>query len=301
MNKFGRNYQLAVEGDTGTILVTLPFTMEFDITRNVLSSANVCSIRVLNLGKTDRNSIRNNINDFALRTITLQAGYGSIMPLIFSGMINQAWSVREGVDWVSQIESLDAGFSYGTNNTQPIPVIPKGTKIVDEITTVISNLPGVQSGQVTIGAIGSNGTVSSKQHSHNKHPTEVLREIDPTRDFFIDLNKVYFLANNEYYYTPNVPTISSANGLLGTPQRESYTLHFDMLLEPSIRIGQIINLQSSTDTTVNGIYKVISLHHKGMISPAICGEAITTVGLFAPSLGGQTGYGGQLIQVGGPN
>ena len=51
MNKFGRNYLLTVQDDVGVLLstVTLPITIEFDITRNTLASANVCQIRLYNL------------------------------------------------------------------------------------------------------------------------------------------------------------------------------------------------------------------------------------------------------------
>src|ERR1017187_1050595 len=98
MDKFGRNYILTVETQNNDLLIIQPpFTVEFDITRNTLTSANVCSIRIYNLSQNNRNKIRFNIMDTGdFRSVQLQAGYGTNLPIIFSGNITQAWSVREG-------------------------------------------------------------------------------------------------------------------------------------------------------------------------------------------------------------
>jgi hypothetical protein len=38
-----------------------------------------------------------------------------------------------------------------------------------------------------------------------------------------------------------------------------------------------------TEPQLNGQYKVVSIKHQGTISDAVCGDAITTVGLFNPT------------------
>ena len=53
-----------------------------------------------------------------------------------------------------------------------------------------------------------------------------------------------------------------------------------MLFEPRLTLGQIINLQSTTNKQYNGLYKVVGFTHRGTISPAVCGDLRTTVNLF---------------------
>src|ERR1044071_7823759 len=98
MDKFGRNYQLSIQTQSGTTLtVGLPFTLEMDITRNTLTSANVCQLRIYNLSEVNQNQIRFNASDYgSFRQIELRAGYGEFLTTIFTGNISQAWSFREG-------------------------------------------------------------------------------------------------------------------------------------------------------------------------------------------------------------
>ena len=108
--------------------------------------------------------------------------------------------------------------------------------------------------------------------------------------FFIDNGKSYILGNNEAIQG-QVELIDSSTGLLGTPLRENNTVVFDMIFEPGIILGQYIELYSSTFTELNssnnsttdnvsGYYKITAIKHRGMISPAVCGDAITTVEFF---------------------
>lgn len=273
MDKLGRSYQLKVQTQEGSILtVAPPFTVEFDITRNILTSANVSSIRVFNLSQNHRNQIRKNVNDYGdLRQITLTAGYGSNLPVVFTGNITQAWSVREGTNVITQIESYDGGFAFanGFTNQQ----FPAGTPVSSIITSLAGSLPGV-----SVGAIGSYPGTISRANSYSGTTTDLLRELTGG-GFFIDNGKVNCLGDSECL-VGEIQLINSASGLLGTPVREQTILNFDMLFEPRLVIGQQIQLQSITEANFNGFYKVISIKHRGMISEAVCGDAITSVGLF---------------------
>ena len=100
MDKFGRNYFLEVKyDDFNTVIIGLPFTIEFDITRTTLSSVNVCQIRIYNLALDTRNLLRFNAYDnTTFKYVRLRAGYGNNLATVFTGSITQAWSVREGVN-----------------------------------------------------------------------------------------------------------------------------------------------------------------------------------------------------------
>jgi hypothetical protein len=273
MDKLGRSYTLFVQTTDGsTLQIQLPFTVEFDITRNTLTSANICSIRIYNLSVNNRNKIRKNVNNYGdLRSIILQAGYQKNNPIIFSGNITQAWSVREGVNFITQIECFDGGFAFA--NAQYSKAFPADTPKVSIIEDMISSLP-----DVSVGTIGSYPGNITRGNSYSGSTTELLAQITGG-GFFIDNGKGNALGNNECL-EGEIPLINSASGLLGTPVLEQTILNFDMIFEPRIVVGQKIELESSTDQNFNGFYKIISVKHRGMISAGVCGDAITSVGLW---------------------
>jgi hypothetical protein len=284
LEKFGRNYILLVQlQDGSTLTIQPPFTVEFDITRNILTSANVCSIRIYNLGVINRNQIEFNIyNQTEFRAVQLLAGYGNTLATIFHGNITQAWSVREGVNFITQIECFDGGFAY--NNAQQNFQFPAGTPNQVVIETLVANL-GIH--KVMTGAIGNFPGTTQRAKSYSGSTTNLLSTLTGG-GFFIDNSYANCLGNSECLQG-NIPLINSQSGLLGTPVREQNILTFDILFEPRVQAGQIIELESLTATqatiqtpkqAINGFYKISSVKHRGMISEAVCGDAITTLGML---------------------
>lgn len=282
--KFGRNYLLLIQLQNGSILsITPPFTIEFDITRNILSSANVCSIRIYNLSSQNRNQIEFNIyNQSAFRSVKLYAGYGTNLPSIFQGNISNAWSVREGTNFITQIECYDGGYAY--NNAQTNQNYPAGTPNIVILGSLISSL---KSFEVSMGALGIYSGVTLRAKSYTGPTTQLLSELT-NGGFFIDNGIANCLGNNECLLG-SIPTIDAQSGLLGTPVREQSILTFDMIFEPRVQAGQYILLQSLTaalatlqvsSQSINGFYKVSSVKHRGMISESVCGSVITTLGML---------------------
>ena len=75
--------------------------------------------------------------------------------------------------------------------------------------------------------------------------------------------------------------IDSSTGLLNTPLLEETVVYLDILFEPRLVFGQGVKLKATTGPSdfIN-TYKVVSIHHRGTISDAVCGDAVTTVGLL---------------------
>ncbi len=273
MDKFGRNYLLTVQTQNNELLEIDPnLTIEFDITRNTLTSANVCSIRILNLSQNHRNQIRKDVMDYNnYKLVQLAAGFGTNLPIIFTGNISQCWSAREGSNFVTSIECFDGGFAF--DNAQTNVVIPSGTSQVDMFKSLIGSLPNV-----SLGVVGNFPGSLSRGAALSGSTTDILRELSGGA-FFIDNGKAHILGNSECLQGEML-LINSASGLLGTPVLERTTLTFDIIFEPRLLVCQQVQLESNTGQNFNGFYKVVSVKHRGMISPAICGDAITSVGLW---------------------
>jgi len=279
MDKFTRNYELRVEKEDGNELtVTLPFTLQLDITRNTLTSANVCQLRIYNLSERNRNQIRFNSSDYGkFRKIELRAGYGKNLPRIFRGNISQAWSVREGTNFITQIECYDGGFAFNTGFTEDS--FPAGTPKKAIITKLASGLP-----ELELGAIGSYPGVTTRGTVISGNTAAALDELTGG-GFFVDDGKANALGTNEYIQLPNsLLYINSTSGLLGTPVLEQTIVRFDMIFEPTLNVGYKIALDSSTGVNFNGDYKVTAVKHRGMISESQAGTLITTGEFFYSKL-----------------
>lgn len=307
IQKFGRNYYLSVginkKDPTDVIIIRPPYSLEFDITRNLLSSSNIGKLRIYNLDAAHRQQIRYDFSNFSSNfKISLRAGYGTSttnglnLPLIFTGNITQAYSEREAVNWVTTIESFDAGFDFINAQLPGTLNFPSGTAYGDILQQLVGYLPNT-----TPGAIGNyykkdafgNLIVTTRARSLNGSVTENIKTLAPNA-FFIDNGKVFVLSTNECRQGA-VAFINSQSGLIGTPLREQGTVTFSMIFEPGIILGQIIQLQSltapqfnsneininpATLSNVNGYYKIVSIKHRALISPTVCGDAITTLQFF---------------------
>ncbi len=278
MDKLGRNYQLQVGLANGsTLTIGMPFTLEFDITRNTLTSANVCQVRVYNLSLQNRNQIRFNVSDYGtFRPIILKAGYGNRLVTIFTGNISQAWSVREGVDVITQIECYDGGFAF--INGESASAYPAGTRTQDIIAAEADSLPFT-----ALGSIGSFPGTIPRGNNYVGNTANILSDLTGG-GFFIDNGKANALGTNEYIQNAGYLTIDANSGLLNTPVLEQTIVRFDMIFEPAMQVGSRIKLDVLTESNFNGDYKVTAVKHRGMISEAVCGAAITTGEFFYTKL-----------------
>lgn len=276
MDKFGRNYLLNIQNDAlQTLTFGLPFTIEFDITRTTLSSINVCQIRLYNLSDKSRNSLRYNLYNWGLyRPLELRAGYQNDLGILFKGNVQQCWSVREGVNFITQIECYDGGFA--STNGKVDAQFPAGTNERVLLNSLItSGLPNVK-----LGSVGNFSGTLSRSASFTGNTVQVLTEYTGGA-FFIDNEKAYALKTDEYRPAPGpIIVINSASGLLGTPTLEQNVARFDMLFEPKLEVGGLVQIQSTTEPNFNGLYKTTAVKHRGMISDAVCGEVVTSGEFF---------------------
>lgn len=254
------------------IQISYPFTIEFEIDRNCLASANTSSIRVYNVAQSVRRQIyKDAFATDTYKSIELKAGYGKVMPTVFKGNVRQALSVREGTNFITHIEAFDAGFAFLNGSVSK--TFGKGTTQNEILDAVVKSLPAVNKG-----AIGDFSDTLQRGNTIAGNSAELAKQIGGG-GFFVDLEKAYVLRDNECIEGP-MTLIDSSMGLLGTPKREQTVVTVEMIFEPRLLIGQLIDLESTTNENFQGPHKVISIAHRGMISEAVCGSATTTVGLW---------------------
>lgn len=282
--KFNRGYRIFIDLSNGeTILIdstVAPFSLDFDIQRNTFASTNLASIKLYNLGPKTRGLIWKGMSDLSFsRRVRLYLGYGTQsinFPLVFQGSIKQAWSFRQGCDFITQIESFDGG-DASVNSYFTATV---GTS--DSYSGVASNIVSSMSDYgLTLGVIGPSVSAMGNfplQKTLNGKSYDLLKEI--YTGFHVDLEQVNILSDAESL--PGTPRVISAQtGLLQSPLQESPTnVSCQILLDPSFRVSQLASLQSLTTKQLNKVYKTIGVQHRGNVSPTVSGDAVTTLTLL---------------------
>lgn len=276
--KFGRTYKMTVEGENQTHEINFPLTMTFDIVRNTLASANTARIVVYNLKKTSRRDIyKDRWETTIYRQIKLQAGYEGepTLPVIFQGNIQQAFSYRSGPDWLTELDCFDGG--HAIMNGQVNTTLAAGWNVKQALQATFSAL---KVGRVDIGSIGDFPVQASRGLTLAGNAWDKASRLVAGGVTYIDNEKANALQKDEFIDTSEgLAVISSATGLLNAPRRQNATIEIDMIFEPRLIIGQILDVKS-IETVNNGSYQAIGVKHKGTISGAVGGSAVTTATLW---------------------
>ena len=274
MAKFGRNYEIQILTPQGNLLtIQPPFSVRMRVTRNTLASTNSADFTIYNLKETTRRQIYKDRFEFAQYwQIVVRAGYQDKMDLIFQGNIYEAFSSKEGPDWVTKMQCQDGLF--GVQNGFTSQTANAGTKSLNVLESVVSDLPNVVFG--AIGELG-NGTADRGQVLFGK-TADVLEELTEGQ-YFIDNERINFLTDDEYLSTEGVILLDS-DQLLATPIRRESQIDVRVLFQSNAFVGQLAEIQS-LESIYNGQYKVVGFTHDFEYLGSDSGKAETALTLFA--------------------
>lgn len=304
MSKFGRVYSLKVEIDSdrlsadiasgtlpgsgvflprfrphGYVEIALPLTVEFEISRKSWGSSQTGTFRLYNLRAEIRNLIQKDWFQNDLRAIQFRAGYesesGGLLPLCFNGTVKSAYSYRQGVDYITEIEAYDGGWNMVNGNSVALTQYA-GIPAQDTLAQLAKLLP-YRIGEPIVG----NFPVVNKRGEVLFGNIWNLIQTKSNGLAFIDNGQVKVL-NYREVIEGMLPVISAQTGLLGIPKRTATTLEFDMIFEPRFLVGQLVELESE-NPLFNRAWKVLGFEHRGTISSAVAGECLTSVTLWFTS------------------
>ncbi len=284
MAKIGRTYAMTIQvaddaAPNNTVVVRYPLTLNLDVRRSTLSSANTGHFLLYNLKEDTRRRVLKDRWVTAIkdrRTIVLNAGYVSEpkLPIIFKGDIRWAYSYRQKQDWVTEIEAFDGGDAI--LNGQASLSAPTGYDIRSVIRNLIGSMPGVTAG--AIGDVGSSQNARGISVSGNSW--DAVKQVAPNAESFIDNGVANVLAKNEYVNDAGqIFLISSASGLLETPRKYEDRIDVKIIFEPRMKVGMLVQIQS-LEAFYNGVFCVKGVQHTGMISGAFAGQLYTTLSVW---------------------
>lgn len=289
MQKFNRIYELTIEADdqvrpsadvapenTKRVVIRLPYTVEFEITRANLGSSQNGTFRIYNLGEATRRAIQKDQWQYIFRNIQFRAGYdsqdGKLLPLIFNGTIRTAYSYRQGVDFITEIDAYDGAWAMTQGYTNL--GLPSGVTASQVIAYLSRDLPNT-SGQPIIGDFPTEAkrglVLSGNTWGLIQKFTNQLALINNGQVVALKLNEVL---------RGGLPLISAETGLLGIPKRTRSMLECRMIFEPRLTLCQLIELRTQYLPELNRFWKVVGVQHQGTISAAVAGDCISTATLW---------------------
>lgn len=282
MLKFNPVYRITIyrADEEDATEITLPLTASMNITRSILSNNTSANISIYNLAPSTRKKIyQPPFQAFAPNAeyITVEAGYGDYnsMYMIFKGRVMQAYSTKEGggVDVVTIIEAQPFDIYSSFSSYQ----FAAGTTYKEAIKVMSADMPDC--------IIANTGTIEGSFKTDTTIQGNTLDMINKISggNTFIDNGQINSLLGNEVIDVP-VPVITDSNALLATPKRNAANLTIKILFEPSLIVGQLLEIHSGIEPDYDGQYKVLGFSHDLYFSASTEGQRTTTVELWGGDL-----------------
>ena len=277
-DKFQCHYRLQVswydKGELKIHTITDPISIHFNVAKSLFQKDMAVSvITVYNLDPTVRECIYQDrllINEEQAKFFVLEAGYGDSLTLVTAGRIQLCHSELRGTDMVTIIEVMDPDIL----NQYTSVTFEAGTTFKEAYKYLISQFPNHK--------IGECGSLNGEFKTHTVFEGNAFYAINQLTGghTFVDNGVINTLQDNETLQNLGAYLINSDTGLLGTPKRYDTILEISILFEPKLKLGQLIEIQSSTQSRFDGQYRINGITHDCLISGAEGGTRTTTIQLI---------------------
>lgn len=288
MQKFNKSWHLyVVKGDitdsgyvaTENFSLGYPLTIDFNVSKNFSSYTNTAIFTIYGLNEQTRSKLAHNvvIDVDKFIQVIFTAGYNGNEYVVFKGRVMEAYSGKQG----SQTEfrttltcdSLYNGFVNRVSGTYSA-----GTPYTTILEDVSKNMYGISFDKKLLDYYQN--IQNLKSYSFDCSPMEVVQDL--TNGHYYENNGIIYWLSGEIEDT-NILKINENTGLLGTPIITKLALRgLNILFEPQIGMGSIVYYESSRPDfeKYNGIYKVMTVKHSGIISGGVKSSATTNLTLY---------------------
>jgi hypothetical protein len=237
--QFIRKVTLLVGKDSGDALDLSKLRIKFSIKKTDAETPNVAEIQVFNLEGDTSQRIQKEFTD-----IILQAGYEDNFGVIFRGNAKQVLRGREpnGVDSYLNIAASDGDAAY--NFAVVNATLAAGARQSDQVNAALGPMGkmGVKAGYAP--DLGRQALPRGKVMYGNSR--EYLRQTATNSDtaWSIQDGKVQFVPRTGLLPGQAV-VLTSASGLIGTPEQTNDGIKIKCLINPQIKPGGVVAIRDS--------------------------------------------------------
>jgi hypothetical protein len=283
------SYQIQITTPQNEVIdIRPPFSMNAQITRNTLASANKCTLTIYNLGETTRSRLyKDRFKTAEYWQLIIKAGYLGLdaamgqsvisLPTVFQGSIYECSSQKKGHTYETVFDCFDGGQAIQNGFTSR--TIAKGFDFTDALKKIIDDMPNTIAG--IIGNKQNNPDTSMRGKVFFGNSYDVLTQ-ETNGQQFIDCETVHVLNDNEVL-PGEVIKIDQAL-LRTTPKRREAFLDCELNFFPEAQTKRYCELNSK-EKMYNGQYEITGFTHNIVIQGDTCGDSNTMISLDYGALG----------------
>lgn len=246
-----RKWTLIAEGG-GSGLDLSQLRCTFKVEKKDTQTPNTAEFKIYNIAHSTAGDLKKSFTK-----VLSSAGYESNFGLIFSGNIKGFKETKEGTETILTLEAGDGDEAYNytvINKTLAAGATP------DSIVSEVSGAMGV--------GVGFKSSLPSTALPRGKvfygRPCEYMREqADNTGcTWSIQDGQILLLKRTEVAAGSAV-LLSPKTGLIGLPEANEDGIKAKCLLNPMLKIGSAVEIESKYASELNGQYRLISITHTG--------------------------------------
>lgn len=249
---FDRDYELTIQYDGIQVVVKPPMRISFDAYKATSGyGLNKCTLQVYNLKPDTRLKLVKNPEDGRLISFNLKVGYNGQLKTTFSGQVLRGELYRDDVDFVNKLQSLDGGADLLGG------IVAKTVKGKENAISQI--LDGLET---SIGTITTQSQLTRPKVIVGNAIKAIESFLEDEQSWFIDNGKLNIIKDSEVI-DGFIPLVNSDTGLITTPTRDFNIIEFETMMNPSIRLGGLVQLESVVNPMYNGRHQVYEINYKG--------------------------------------
>lgn len=252
MIRFLRDYQLTIGVGNQAVVVVPPINITFSATKSTDVSLNKLILKVWNLRQANRLALVKDEEEDEYIPLELSVGYQGRMQLLFRGSVHKGEHQREGADFVNTIECLDGGKDALSSFTS---VTVRGKD--QAIRAALGDMPNTAEGAITPHA----QLVRPKVLVGNSARL-ITDMLDDDEAMFIDDEQLFVLRNDEVR-NDLAPLVTARTGLMNTPQASKGEVTFQTIMNPTLKVAGLCQLESVTAPDLNGVYRIDQINYSG--------------------------------------
>lgn len=234
--------------------------IQFAVKKSLVQLPNQTQVKIYNLSKELRAAIQK-----SLTRVQVYVGYENTgLSLLSQGGVLSSVSERSGADIVTTVTILDG---YSATSQAITNMTASGSQPVSSlISDLAKQLPGV-----TVGEINVQGDVGGKGRSISSPTSAALDDLSTEYGFSWSIQDGVFQAIDDSGYgsgtgvvlgSPSKNLISAAPVLSGPNQMQT-GVKIKAIIDPSVKVGYPVKLNSSINPDLNGIYKAHTIAYSG--------------------------------------
>lgn len=251
--RFSRNYELIIQPPTGgQVLIPHPYRIAFQADKSTRGQLNKIQIKLYNIPERYHLAIVKDAEDRKRIPLQLRVGYQDNMELLFKGTIHRCSNARQGADIITTIEGLDGGDDF--INAFTSRTVEGGKRAID---AALSDMPNTATGKIT-----ERPTLTRPKVLVGNSAKLIQDMVNPGETWYIDDEQLFIIKDDEVVGR-FISVVNASTGLISTPERENKEVTFKTLMNPAVKIGRRVKLESQTAPHLDGVYRIDTISYAG--------------------------------------